>query len=48
MNLAKVAVVNVPLDERRSLVAEGRVSPLALIPPFSSLEEYPSAYIEIL
>ncbi len=44
MNLAKVATEPVPYEVRRELVDEGRVSPLALVRPFSPLERYPAGF----
>jgi hypothetical protein len=41
MNLAKITVYNAPLVERAALVRAGTLSPLALVPPFSALEDYP-------
>ena len=39
-NLAKVTVEGIPLEERRELVARGVLSPVSLLRPFSSIEEY--------
>jgi hypothetical protein len=41
MNLAKITVYNAPPAERAALVRAGTLTPLALVPPFSALEEYP-------
>ncbi len=41
MNVGKV-VDYVPLEQRRQLVAEGSLSPVALVPPFAPLERYPA------
>jgi hypothetical protein len=43
MNFANVTLKNVPEPERRRLVAEGVLSPVALIPPFSEVSAYPPA-----
>lgn len=40
MSLAKMTVFQLPEAERQRLVAQGRLSPLALIDPFSNLSSY--------
>jgi hypothetical protein len=42
MNLAKVSLVNVPIERRRAMVERGTLSRVALVQPFSSLDHYPS------
>jgi hypothetical protein len=44
MNLAKLTTFPLSPEERTSLVQEGRVSPLALIVPFSPLDRFPAEY----
>jgi hypothetical protein len=41
MNLASVTLDNAPDAERASLVRDGTLSPVAKVPPFSPLEDYP-------
>jgi hypothetical protein len=40
MNLQRGVIAPLPRDELDALVAEGKVSPTAKVPPFSSLDEY--------
>lgn len=44
MNLASNTLERMPLEERRLLVARGRLSPLALTPDFNALDSYPEQY----
>lgn len=45
MNLCATTTIHVPLHEREQLVRAKRLSPLAVIPRFSSLDDYPNSYI---
>lgn len=45
MNLSRVTTMNVPLPERVELVDSGKLSNLALIPPFTRLSQYPADYL---
>jgi len=47
MNFSASTVRAMPMEERRQLVAQGQLSPLALIPRFSPLSEYPKEYVEL-
>ncbi|MBI4013313.1 MAG: hypothetical protein HY359_13425 [Candidatus Rokubacteria bacterium] len=40
MNLARITTEQVPLEERRRLIARGTLSPVSLQPPFAPLEAY--------
>ncbi|HEX6243258.1 MAG TPA: hypothetical protein VFZ61_20230 [Polyangiales bacterium] len=44
MSVGRVILVNVPEEQRQALVARQELSPLALIEPFSPLEQYPDRY----
>ena len=44
MNLAATTVGQLPSHERESLVKQGKLSPVAMIPRFSGLESYPRGY----
>ena len=44
MSLSRQTIFELPEAERRSLVAKGSLSPLALIPPFSKLDAYRGQY----
>ena len=47
MNFAAVTVRALPEEERRQLVAEGKLSPLALVKRFSELSAYPPGYANV-
>ncbi len=47
MNFARVTLKAMPLEARRQLVEEGKLSPLALIRPFSNLEDYPARFRQV-
>ena len=47
MNLSGMTVQAVPIQLRQQLVAEGKLSQLALISRFSKLEDYPAEYLEM-
>jgi len=41
MNMARVVVSPVPMEERAALVREGRISEVSLVSPFAPLKRYP-------
>jgi hypothetical protein len=47
MNLSGVTVRAVPVETRRTLVEEGKLTPLAMIPRFSELSAYPAPYAQV-
>jgi hypothetical protein len=47
MSLAKLVLGRVPRPRLRALVAEGTLSPVALVRPFSPLDAYPPAWAEV-
>jgi hypothetical protein len=47
MNFAGLTVRAMPLRVRQSLVAEGKLTPLALITRMSPLEDYPPSYTQV-
>lgn len=44
MNLAAMTTMNLPIAEREAMVEKGDLSPLALIPRFSPIADYPPEY----
>lgn len=44
MSLAKMTILQLPVDHREDLVRRGEISSLALIPPFSPLDKYPESW----
>jgi hypothetical protein len=44
MNLSGVTVRALPLSERKEMVVEGKLSPLAMVPRLSPLNAYPARY----
>lgn len=47
MNLARITTEQMPLEERRRLVAAGTLSAVSLNPPFGPLEAYGSGYVTV-
>ena len=47
MNMARITTEQVPLEERRRLVAGGTLSTVSLNPPFGPLEVYGSDYLRV-
>ncbi len=47
MNSSSVTVRAVPVERRQALVAERKLTPLAMIPRFSELGAYPAAYAKV-
>jgi hypothetical protein len=47
MNFWLVTGARLPLEERESLVAQGKLSEVALVPQFSGLDRYPGEYVEV-
>ncbi len=42
MNLARLAVESIPMEEREDLESQGTISAVSLVPPFSFLKKYPT------
>jgi hypothetical protein len=47
MHMADMTTAFLPAAERARLVADGRFSPVSLIPPFSPIQAYPARYLAI-
>jgi hypothetical protein len=47
MSLAKLTTFHLPADARQTLVAQGALSPVALVDPFSAPERYPTLLASI-